>query len=256
MPSTEPKTLTIDELKLWQDTMHNGAKELLERNHHLLPVFFVLAEQMELDQYLRASVLDMMTWKPPEDFGQRPADLMILVIPSDWHDPKTLLNMFTYLSDKPELMAAEFAFLMTIAPPQYKKHPEEVILKVIKQNFNMHEKDIVAQFIRKVCKTTKAHAYIQICEAWVREGLKGRDDAPKNLGDDPLSKEVIMCSMETPKYSRFIREEFMREESKEDRQAGKVIGFGTKTVSDDTGERQTGRFVGFIRGQEETPSAG
>jgi hypothetical protein len=255
MPSTEP-IMTIEQLKLWQDTMHNGAKELLQQTHYLVPVFFVLAEQMELDQWLRESILDTMTWKPPENFGTRPTDPMILVIPSDWHDPHTLLNMFAYLSDDPGLAKKEFALLMSLAPPIYRDDPAKVIIKVIKQQFNMHEKDIVAQYIKKVCETTKAHAYIQLCEAWVREGLKSRDDAPACLGDDPLSKEVIMCSMETPTYSRFIREEFMREKSGEDRQAGKVIGFGPKTVSDDTGEQQSGRFVGFLHKQEEAPSAG
>lgn len=245
MSSTE---LTIDDLKKFQDNMMDSGKRILIEQKHLIPMFFVMTRKMEIDPWLRGTVLDARTMAPPEKMDEMPGEYIVLMIPSDWHDPETLLHMIKYLCDDPVKAELSFAFLRMMAPSYgVPSNPTEHIVKVFQKMTGMSPKNIIASFVKKLCQKTEAVAYVQVCEAWLRDNIEDRSAIPEDLHDDPEAQEVLMCSMETNlKYTRFIREHFQRSE----REKGDIIGWGKKEVMEDTeenGNRLTGRFFGFIR---------
>ena len=240
--------MTIEDLKKFQDNMMDSGKRILVETKHLVPMFFVLTRKMEIDPWLRGTVLDASTMEPPEKMDEMPGDFIVLMIPSDWHDPETLLHMIKYLCDDPAKAEASFAVLRLMAPMyNVAGNATEHIVNAFQKMTGLSPKNIIASFVKKLCQKTEAIAYVQVCEAWVRDNIKDRSAIPESLHDDPEAQEVLMCSMETNKsYTRFIREHFTRSE----RDKGDIVGWGKKEVMEDTGadgNRLTGRFFGFIR---------
>jgi hypothetical protein len=241
---------TVDDLKKFQDRMMESGKQILIQDKFLLPTFFVLTRKMELDPWLRGHVLDVTTMRRPEKMDEAPGEFIILVIPSDWNDAKTLQHMIKYMFNDPTAMEHD----MDVMRKSVKSlgldddRVDEAIVEAFKRVTGMSAKDIIASFVKVLCKKTDAIAYVQVCEAWVKEGTNDKSDIPTDLSNDVEAEEVLMCAMETKlNYSRFIREHFTRTE----RGKGDIIGWGKKEVLEDngnSGQFLTGRFFGLIRG--------
>lgn len=75
--------------------------------------------------------------------------------------------------------------------------------------------------------------------------------APKGLGQDMKSVEVVFSSMETHDFSRMITVPIHREPS-ETRDGGKILGFGDPTDNED-GEHG-GRMAGFLKPMKDEAS--
>lgn len=243
--------LTDEELILFQEDMIKKAKTILDETNNITPVCFILTRKMELDSWLRATLLDSGTWAPPTNMeGDDPGSFVFLVVPCIYDDPKTLLHMIKYLATDPAVASQQLDTLIALGPAHYgKTDPEGEVIKIFHKHFNMSNKDIVAAFLRKVVNNTNAHAFVKIDEAWYKEatiedGLSADDTIKKHvngsLEDDEEAKEMFMSYLETKTFKRLIQEPFEREE----RDVGKITSWGERKESLDKGDNPNSQLKG------------
>ncbi len=258
MTATDP--LSDEQLQEFQNDMFNGAKKELMEDGHIEPMTFILMKKMEVDEWLRQTIVDASTWFPPADDGSTPNDYIFLIVPCRYDDNKTIVHMLKYLSNNPAMTSKMFDFLIAMAPAFGQKDPYEKIVQTFKtiNGLNIHNKDIVASFLKTVCKRTEAIAYVKIDEAWYKDaklpedsGVKTLKDAQKyvphgSLEDDVDAKEMLMCYLETRTIKKHISEAFERDV----RHTGKVLGWGKKNVLLDDGKsdhKLDGRFCHLLQ---------
>ena len=99
-------------------------------------------------------------------------------------------------------------------------------LDVVLSKIQANRKDIVAWTVREICKSTKAFAFIHVCEAYCMqmEAEEGRN-YNRSLADDERSTECLMSSMESYNFRRMMVASINREPSPKEapRDTGKVI---------------------------------
>lgn len=254
------KPLTDEQLQEFQNDMFRVAKERLEEEGHLMPITFVLTRKMEVDQWLRSSIVDSSTWQPPTDDGSTPMEFVFLMVPCLYDDAKTLVHMIKYLSSNPVETSRIFDMLISTAPAFGQGDPYKTIVKVFKQQNggNIHNKDIVASFLKTLCHRTEALAYVKIDEAWYKAMEAPKDKKVESLKDahelmphgslehDMEAKEMLMCYLETKTLKKHISETFEREE----RDTGKILSWGKKDVLLDDGKNKhklDGRFCHLLQ---------
>lgn len=256
---TSTDELTDEQLQAFQDQMFKAAKENLERDGYVMPVTSILARRMEIDQWLRGTIVDATTWKPPNDDGSAPMEYIFLIIPCLYDDLKTLVHMIKYLSLDPMETSKIFDVIIASAPKSELVDPYRTIVNLVKQQMGITEnKDLVANFLYAVCKSTDALAYVKVDEAWYKpvpipKGKVAKTAREANefmpggsLQDDMEAKEMLMCYLETKTIKKHISEPFERDV----RGTGKIVSWGKKEVLLDdgkTGQKLDGRFCHLLQ---------
>lgn len=246
-----------DIYKLSDDLM-KSAKRGLEEDGRVFPVAYVLCSKMEVGPWLRKTLLDGDTGEmvTEDQIGLPGKDNLLLAVPCFYDDVNMLVHMLTYLSMHPDKTEEAFNLLRASAPQIGVKDPERKIVDSFKKNWDCEEKDIVANFLRKVCEETKAHTIVKIDEVYAsiierKEGMSAKDarnSLPKDLKDAPGRTEGIQVATETKTFRRFSMQPFSRKSEDETAPGYKEIIWSELMNTEDTVEKQlfTGRFANLI----------
>lgn len=231
--------MTGDDLKRVQDNLLATSKKILLEDGRLKPVGFVVTMRKHIDKLLESGY--------GVEFIDRTECLR------DAQDDRIAILMINLSMSWRRLYHA----VMAVYPQTRDTLPKMIALgesvsvddaymRVMLAFLNateLDEKDVAAAVMRQICDKVAAFACIFHSEAWMR--LVGpaetadqiRANAPQGLGQDQKSIEVVMSSMETYDFKRFITTPIHREQSAT-RDGGKVIGFGEP--------RENGAFQGRL----------
>lgn len=133
--------------------------------------------------------------------------------------------------------------LMMQTAPEEVEHPEELVLHMLLNHLQLHEKDIVPLHIRDLIEEFNAYAVITVHESWAKTDVKNVEQQG-SLADDPEASECILVSLETKGWQRVVQVPFVRVGEGEDEtfefQEPKVLD------SEEEGVSIQGRFFGYF----------
>lgn len=248
--------MTGDDLKGMQDNFLETSKAvLLEDGSHFRPLGFVITKPEHIERLFKSG------WGV-EFLGSRAATLgvrddektaaIIIDLAMDWKRLyHAVLNVFPRTRD---MLPGMITLGKSMGVDDVYKHTMRPFMQVTK----LDEKDVIAAVMRQVCDKVEAFASIFHSEAWQRsiEPSETAEEiyknAPKSLGQDAKSVEVLISSMETRDFTRMLIVPVQREvsPSSEQRDGGKVLGFGERT---ECLEEIEGRMTGFLKPLKKTP---
>lgn len=252
--------MTGEDLKRMQDNFLERAKTILRDDGRLRPVGFVITLHKHLDKLFENGWgIEFIDPKAClRDAQDDSVAALILDLAMDWKKLyHAALNVFPQTrSILPELIAV--AETLKVDDP-YKR-----TMRPFLHATQLEEKDVIAATMRQVCDKVDAFACIMQSEAWMRLVAPSETideiykNAPKSLGQDKKSVEVVMSAMETYNFARVITVPIHRSQSRshrsfkkpDERDEGEVLGFGEPTESLDTPEDThvlEGRFVRFLK---------
>lgn len=250
--------MSAEQFKFYQSFVLAWARDILCERGQMHPCAFVLAKPALIPPYLRKRCKDVRDWSPIKEDGAELEDLVVIIFPLYYEDPKALVECIQFLTPNPELAEVVFSLMLAKAPPEV-KDPHASILAAYKRATNAPSetdtfarvnqgKSLVAAYLRKVCREVDALAIVKVDEIWMRQGSEA-EMGPlrgKSLEHDPLAKEGLVALMETRELIRSVRVPFTRAE-------GAVVLGAEEEMIDDfsgTGCRVEGRFIGLLPGYE------
>jgi len=237
--------MTEEDLKRMQDGFLETSKKLLLERGHIGPVGFVITLHKHVDKLLESGFEFLDPKACLRDHKDDSVAAILVDLAMDWKKLyHAVLNVFPETRDiLPEMIALGS-----------KIDVDNVYMRVMRafmKAAEMDEKDVIAATMRQICDKVDAFACILHSEAWLRiidPSSETLDEiyknAPKGLGQDTKSVEVIFSSMETHDFSRMITVPVHREPSKT-RDDGKVLSFGEPTENADGA--LGGRMAGFLK---------
>lgn len=240
--------MTGDDLRRMQDGFLENSKKLLLKDGNLRPVGFVITLHKHLEKLLESGWgIEFLDPKAClRDSKDDSVTAIIIDLAMDWKKLyHAILNVFPQTrSILPEMIRLGESIHIDDA---YKR-----VTRAFLKAAEMDEKDVISATMRQVCDKVDAFACALHSEAWLRVvdvSSETLDDvyknAPKGLGQDLKSVEVVFSSMETHDFSRMITVPIQREPSTKARDEGKILGFGEPHVEED-GVRG-GRMAGFLK---------
>lgn len=244
--------MTGEDLKRLQDSFLENAKKILLEDGRLQPIGFVVTLHKHVDKLLKTG-WGVEFLDPKEclrDAGDGVATLIVNLL-MDWKRLyHAVLNVFPQTRDI-------LPRLLTLGEVIGADDPYMRLMRPFLKATQMHEKDVIAATMRHICGQVDAFACILHSEAWLRKIDRRTENAEqitkeadaKGLAQDQKSIEVIFSSMETYDFARMLTVPVHREPS-EERDAGKVLGFGEPTEALDTpkdNNRLEGRLVRFLK---------
>lgn len=250
---------TKEMLSKFHDGCLNVAKQRMNESGAAPGVAFVWGKKMEVGPWLRKSLMDLESGVRITDemASVNPGQGIMLGIPCLYGDQALLVHMLKYLSTNPEEGTAIIDHSIAMAKHFGVENPYTTILKVFKQQYGLCEKQIVADFIRKVCQEIDAVAFVKTDEIWMVDNIKKDDNQsmeelkkglPKELSEHPDRKEAVQSFLETKTYRRVLLAPFTRKSDKPEEPGYKELIWGEQAVMEDTVEHQTfsGRFTNLL----------
>lgn len=243
--------MTGDDLKRMQDGFVEGAKKILLKDGRLRPVGFIITLRKHVDK-LFESGWGLEFLDPKECMRDAQDDsvaALVIDLMMDWKRLyHAVLNVFPQTrSVLPQMIALGEGIAVDDAHMR--------VMRAFLRATELDEKDVVAATLRQICDKVDAFACVMQSEAWMRVVGPGeseaqiRENAPKGLGQDQKSIEIVVSSMDTHDFTRLITVPVRREASKE-RDGGKVLGFGEPTEGLDTPDNANvveGRMTRFLK---------
>ena len=246
--------MTGDDLKRMQDGFLGISKQILLEEGRLRPVGFVVTLHKHVDKLFESGWgLEFIDPKAClRDVEDDSVTTLIVDLTMDWKRlyHATLNVLPQTRSTLPDMIALGASVGVNDV---YKR-----VMRPFLSVTQLDEKDIIAATMRQICDKVDAFASIFHSEAWLRmvESTENVDEirknAPKSLGQDMKSVEIVMSAMETYDFTRMITVPVQRKASKNPnkRDEGKVLGFGKQTERLDTpGDKNVlkGRMVRFLK---------
>lgn len=248
--------MTGDDLKHMQDGFLDGAQKILRMHGQLRPVGFIVTMHNHIDKLYESGFgLEFIDFKScmRDDRDDKYA-VLILDMAMDW---KRLYHATLTLMPKAR---AALEPLLKLAQTIEVDDPYLRVMRPFLAHMEMEEKDIVAATMQHICGKVDAFASIMQSEAWLRYVDPGETvdeiykNAPKSLGQDQKSVEVIVSTMETYAFTRMVTVPILRKPSKhkdpQKRDKAKITGFGDPDERIDASEDKSdlvGRFVRFLK---------
>jgi hypothetical protein len=240
-----------DDLKLLQDQLLEGGKQILRERGHLGTVGFVVTLHKHVEKLLESGWGAEFIGDPKDAFVRLDDDRVVALVLDMTMDWKRLYHAVLDLYPK---MQKILPALIEAAAQARVDDPYKRVVRPFLKAAQLDEKDIVAGTMRQVCEKVDAFACIMQCEAWLYEAdpsVPG-DQLPDDLSTDAKSIEVIFSSMETHDFARLRKAQIQRASSTDPktRDEGAVIGFGESIEMLITPEEQIdvgGRFTNFLK---------
>lgn len=240
-----------------KDTLAHS-KEALEEKGSIPSLAYIWGIKSEMGPMLRNAMVKADTGEnlTDDDFTTQ-VNMAILVVPCLYGDAKALFEMIHYLApdeEERQLMSS----LLAIGATLNIEDPYVSMVKGFKRAFSLHEKDIVAAFLKKVCADTQAVAIAKVDESWIRDDIKkvpgetieqARERYPNGLENDPLRKEGIQIVIETKTFRIMKLVKFERASQDRNDPGYRQITWGEEdSIIDETVENQkaTGRFLNIL----------
>jgi hypothetical protein len=252
--TSKKATMTGDDLKRMQNGFLEASKKILLEECRLRPVGFIVTLHKHVDKLFESGwgieFIDPKAWM--RDVQDDNVATLIIDLMMDWKRLyHAVLNVFPQTRD---VLPQMLALGESVGVDDVYKRTMRPFLKATQ----LDEKDVIAATLRQICDKVDAFASILHSEAWLRvvestETVeKIRENAPKSLGQDKKSVEIVMSAMETYDFTRMLAVPIHREPSKNprERDEGKVIGFGELTEGLDTpGDTNVieGRLARFLK---------
>lgn len=260
--------LTKVDMEKFIENVLKGAKENLETSGSTPPLAYIWGMKSDINSSLQKAMVNVDSGKPigEEDLNNG-IEMAVLIIPCLYDDPKTLFSMIIYLAPNDE-ERAHLAALLGVMESAGLENPYEVLVKGFRQAFKVHQKDIVASFLKKLCHEVKAIAIAKIDESWIREDIKkvpgetleqARERFPGGIESDPERKEGVQIVVETKTFRIGRLVKFERESQDVNDPGYKRITWGTReTMMDETVENQTsvGRFLNILMPEKSAAPSG
>lgn len=236
--------MTGDDLRRMQDNFLETSKTILLESSRLRPIGFIITMHKHVDKLFESGWgIEFLDPKAClRDVHDDAVATLILDLAMDWKKLyHAVLNVFPQTrSVLPQMIGLGESIAVDDA---YMR-----VMRAFLRATEMDEKDIIAATMRQICGQVDAFASIFHSEAWLRNVEPSetvdqiRKNAPKSLGQDTKSVEVVISSMETYAFSRMIAVPIHRKPSKT-RDGGKVLGFGTPSETCVL----EGRMAGFLK---------
>jgi hypothetical protein len=246
-----------DDLKRMQDHFLDISKRILLEEGCLRPVGFVITLHKHVEKLFESGWgIEFIDPKALiRDVQDDSITALIIDLAMDWKKLyHAALNVFPQSPQVQRMLPQMIALGKSTGVDDAYMRVMRAFLKATE----LDEKDIVSATMRQICDKTNAFACVYHAEAWYRvveatETVEGiRKLAPKSLGQDRKSVEVLVSSMETYDFKRMITVPIQRAPSSDpnDRDAGKVLGFGAAAENvDDAASAQVleGRMAHFLK---------
>jgi hypothetical protein len=248
--------MTGDDLKRLQDNFLATSKKILLADGNLRPVAFIVTLAKHIDKLRESSWgVEFIGPQPMcvrDDQDDRIATLILPLVMSWKSLYHAILDVFPTTRD---IMPGMITLGESVPGVE---DPYETVVQAFLRATNMKQKDVAAAVIREICGKVDAFACILHSEAWYRTVAPTESvdqiykDAPKSLGQDTKSVEVIVSTMETYNFARMLTMPIERELSPEpsDRGGGKILGFGTMVEHLDSPDGDyvlRGRMARFLK---------
>lgn len=249
-PTKKVSKMNGEDLKRMQDGFLEGSKELLLDSGHMRPMGFIVTLPEHVDKLVESGWgLEFINPKTAHD---DPKTATIIVdLSMSW---KKLFHAASTVFPKAQSVLAQ---LLAMGREINVDDPYMRVMRPFMAHNRLDEKDVMAAVMRHICDKVDAFASIFNSEAWLRminPKQESVDDvyenAPKGLGHDAKSVEIIVSTMETRDFSRMVTVPILRKPSKKKRDGGKVTGFGEPTQmidSPDDREKLEGRLTRFLK---------
>jgi hypothetical protein len=246
--------VTGADLKRMQDGFLATSKEILLETGRLRPVGFIVTLHKHVDNLFESGWgVEFIDPKACLRDGQDDSiTALIIDLTMTWKRLyHAVLNVFPQTrSVLPQMIALGAAIDVDDA---YMR-----VMRAFLTTTELDEKDVIAATLRQICDKVDAFASIFHSEAWLRRvessesAAEIRKNAPKSLGQDMKSVEIVMSTMETYDFTRMLTVPVQRSVSKNPnkRDEGKVLGFGDLTESLDTPKDTNvidGRMTRFLK---------
>lgn len=254
--------LTQEEILKFMDKFVRISKEELAQTGRILGTTFILTKKMEVGPWLRGSAVDPATMERMDDDGENPGENFLLCVPCLYDHAPTLLHMVKYLTGRPEKFDEVIEGNIAARRAAGVEDPYKDAVMSFCHDLQVTPKDIVAFFIRKVCRDTNASAYMKIDEAWTATSqLKDGETAEQvqaryaSLEDHPDKRECMNVILETKTFRKFEVHMFERDSGHPDAAGYKTIKWGDVHSITDTPENQSlsGRFVNLLMPSQQHP---
>lgn len=219
--------MTEEELIGIQNTLFEAAKDLLLENGEAYPIGYVIApaggENGVLEEGRHQLQLLGKNPSSPSDDDPGYSLLVVDMQPTDGVLLQQLLFMHPEI-DEPVKGAVQMGVDV------FRMSRELAITKtlnVLLDKGAINRKDVVARMVKELCRSTKAFAFIHVCEAYGAELTiaEYRELPDRSLAEDPRSIECLMSTMVGHNFRRMLMSPINRELAPEGdpKDSGKVI---------------------------------
>lgn len=233
------KSFTEEDVVKLHKGLMDKAVENIKRDGFLTPIFMVAASIMNIDAWLLKNTLPFPMFDDLRNYdGSDPNKKVVMMIPNLWEDYPLLVLMLKYIARDVDEATKQLDMMVNLAPAGITE-PEKMIVAMC----GLEPKDIIAKFVRKICKTCQADYVAHISEAWQKAFPKDEDIRKREHRD--LEKyadrnEVILVSIETRLKQISASIPFKRQNGLGD---GPVTEVGEPMIA---AEVAGGRFMGMI----------